>query len=342
MGKKINLTKSPIHSISFLSNDEAWSVVNKGWSLSYVYSLVEIRDIYLLLENLDREYTVEALTNKFVIGTIPYAKKPWDNKGRRVLEIINALVNFGLIDSEKHKPVSSCFERVEPGTPLSQSELDVFRNVFFNYFRFKEFASLFVSPELSNEQRQQITKEEFIERSHPLFCFTSLKGYTDSFFYELSNDPPLYMIQSTGKQEENNGGLLRFWDVFISWGLQLGVLSKFNMRNAGYKLANEKTFACCYFISSPSDIDVHEHVLACSKGQKCIDIADIILSMCLKHRVRVDVAQQLFIDYYKSNEESLSLVRTSEIFIKETEFNKYDVVLYPKYKDSFVSHIIIR
>lgn len=342
MGKIINLNKSPIYSISFLSNDEARSITSKGWSLSYVYSLVEIRDIYLLLENLDKDYTVEALTNNLVIGAIPYAKTPWDKKGRRVLEIINALVNFGLIDSESHKPIPNCFERVEPGTPLSQSDIYIFRNIFFSYFRFKEFASLFVSPNLSNEQRQRVSKKELEERTQPLFCFTSSKGYTDSFFYELSNNAPLYMIQPTREQEENCGGLLRFWDVFISWGLQLGVLSKFNMRNAGYKLANEKTFACCYFVSNHSDIDVREHVMACSKGQKCIDIADIILSICLKHRVRVDVAQQLFIEYYKSNEESLSLVRTSEIFIKETEFNKYDVVLYPKYKDSFVSHIIIR
>lgn len=53
-------------------------------------------------------------------------------------------------------------------------------------------------------------------------------------------------------------------------------------------------------------------------------------------------AKEFIINEYKANTEQISLVRTSEVFIKEREFSKKEKVFYPKYKDSYISHIILR
>lgn len=337
----IDISQSRIDYIHFLSNQEAKSLFGKGWSYSFVYSLIELRDIFIAVRINSLSHGIPVFTENSIINKIPYAKSPWDS--RRVLEAVNALKNFGLIDILTNKCNDDVFEHSLPGCPLSEKDKAVFRDIFFKYFRFVELSSLFVDPMLDKYKRVSLNEDCIINNSAPLYSFISKQGYVDSFFAKLDNNPNLFQIPDFNECGDNNSGLKRFWDVFISWGQQLGVIERFNMKNSGLKLSNEKTFSCSYFISNNADkISVFEFIKDRYIGETFIDIADLILNLCLIYRLTVEVAQDKVLSFYAENIDNVSLIRTSEIFIKERDFSKNDKILYPKYKDSFVSHLKLR
>lgn len=343
MNKIINISSSTIKTINFLSNKEGLDITGKGWSYSFVYSLVELRDIFFAIRKHGVNNGILAFTEQYVKSKIPYTKTSWDS--RRVLEIVNALKNFGLISPHNYldtKVYSFDYESI-PGSELTKNEKAIFTDIFFSYYRFKEIASLFIDPTFDSDKRLSITQESLLKKSHPLFSYISNKSYVDSFFNDLSDTPVIYKFPDKNQQGDNNSGLKRFWDVFISWGQQLNIIERFNMKNGGYKLSNGKTFSCSYFLADQTNtIDFHEFIKQNYFNETCIDIADLLLTLCLEHRIRIKYAQELFVDFYKCNKSSISLIRTSEIFIKEKDFSKNDKIFYPMYNDSFVSHIILR
>lgn len=341
MNNIINIFSSKYKHINFLSNDDSKQLFGKGWSYSFVYSLTELRDIFIAIEKNGLSNGISHFTSKNIINKVPYTKSEWDN--RRVLEVTNALKNFGLLDSRSIVIRPNIFGESRIGDDLSVNDRLVFTEIFFDYFRFKELASLFVNPEIDKYNRESISTNTIIKNSIPLFSFISKKGYVDSFFYKLNNNPDLYVFPDFNEAGDNNSGLKRFWDVFISWGQQLDIIERFNMKNIGFKLSNEKTFNCNYFISSRScNVSIVEFIRDHYEGETCIDLANLVLRLCLEYRIKVEDAHNLIISFYLSNMENVSLIRTSEIFIKEKDFSKNDRVLYPKYHDSFVSHIKIR
>lgn len=342
--KRINIRKSAHVTLRFMSNEEAASIIQKGWTLSYVYSLVELRDVFLVIKkNGHNGISYKDFSNKYLRGKIPYYKKEWDEKGRRYLEIRNALVNFGLIRPETFECSSDFFnDDTIPGSPLTLQDENAFKLIYFSYFRFKEMASLFISPKLEGPQRLKISESQLLYQSKPLFAYISQRGYTDTFFYEVNQNPELYILQETNGDDKYVNGLKRFWDVFISWGIQLHLIEKFNMKSIGCYIENNKTFTCNYIINPQSDIDIESFISKTYGKEKLIDIAELVFYLCFSFRISIATAQQKVIQYHIANPESTSLLRTSEIFIKSSDFSMTDKILYPKYQDSYVSHIKLR
>ena len=130
--------------------------------------------------------------------------------------------------------------------------------------------------------------------------------------------------------------------MFLSWATQLELLERLNMKRQGYLLPNDKSFSAAYFIESGVKVDVQGVLDVKFFRQLLIDISDLVMKLCLQYRCGISIAQQAVIDYYLAHSDVVSLIRTSEIFIKETELNKNDRILYPKYKGSFVSHLKLR
>lgn len=342
--KRIKIQQSRKEILHFLSNEEAQSILKKGWTLSYVYSLVELRDVFLAIKRHGQNgISYKDFSNKYIRGIIPYSKKEWDEKGRRYLEIRNALVNFGLICPETFECSSDFFkDDTIPGSPLTQQDVNAFKQIYFSYFRFKEMASLFINPQLESSQRLQISESQLLYQSKPIFAYISQRGYTDTFFYELNQNPELFILQETNEDAKYISGLQRFWDVFISWGIQLHLIEKFNMKSIGCFIENSKTFTCNYIINPLSDIDIERFISKKYSKEKLIDIAELVFYLCFSFRISIATAQQKVIQYHIANPESTSLLRTSEIFIKSSDFSMTDKILYPKYKDSYVSHIKLR
>lgn len=342
MSTKVDISKASVQYLNLISDDEAKQVLGKGWTLSFVYSFREMRDVFLAFQKYGQcDISVMEFSNRYVKDMIPYEKKPWDEKGRRVLEIKNALINFGLIEKDSLVCRPGVFEEVKPGTALSETDLKVFREIFFGYFRFQEFASLFVSPVMTTAEKQSFTEQQLLADSGPLFYYGALGGRVDAFFYTLDHPSVLYRfpVDEEGKVK---GGFVRFWDLFLSWASQLGLIERLKMKQQGYILSDGKAFNACYFINPQCKIEVQEVLAAKFNHQLLIDISALVMELCLRFRCTIVEAQQAVINFYQSLSDRVSLIRTSEIFIKETELNKNDRILYPKYKGSFVSHIKLR
>lgn len=336
MAKKVDISKAESVYLNMISDAEAREVIHKGWSLSFVYSFQEFRDVYIaFIKHGQGRLSVAEFSNRFVRDEIPFARRPWDDKGRRVLEIKNALINFGFWGTP------GVFEEVEPGAPLSEADMQVFRMVFFDYFRFLEYSSLFLSPKMMTADKLALKEGQILEDSGVLFYYGSVGTRIDSFFYSLDHPATVYKFPNNDKGEAN-GGFVRFWDMFLSWATQLGLVERLNMKRQGYMLSSGKAFSAAYFVNPFSQIDVDAVLDKKFYRQLLIDISNIVMEMCLTFRCSISDAKQAVIDYYQAHPETVSLIRTSEIFIKETELNKNDRILYPKYKDSFVSHIKIR
>lgn len=341
--KYYDTTKSKRINIPFMTNKEALEEYEKGWGYSFVYSLTEIRDIFLTV----KQYGVKSIPDfreKYVVGKIPYSKTKWEE--RRVLEILNALINFGLIDKEYHVLKSNYFAESSVGTPLTQSEKNIFKEVYLNYFRFKELLLLYMNPELifsSKKEIQNITEYNLVHNSNVLYSFMEQGNYVDSFFTQLEDNPIIYTIPEHNQDGDKNGGVKRFWDVFMSWGENLGFLEKFNMVSVGCKLSNNKSFVCSYVLSEKGiTASLLQYVKEIYPDKRSIDLSQLVFKLCTDYRVSCNDAKEFIINEYKANTEQISLVRTSEVFIKEREFSKKEKIFYPKYKDSYISHIFLR
>lgn len=335
-GKRVDQSKAEAVYLNMISDAEAREIIHKGWSLSFVYSFQEFRDVYLAFIKYGQErLSVAEFSNRYVRETIPFVRRPWDDKGRRVLEIKNALINFGFWD----KP--GVFEDVEPGAPLSEADIQIFRKVFFNYFRFQEYSSLFVKPDMTIAEKLALTEERVLEDSSVLFYYGSAGNRIDSFFYTLDHPTTIYKFPNNDNGEVK-GGFVRFWDMFLSWANQLELVERLNMKRQGYLLPGDKAFSAVYFINPFCNVDIQVVLDTKFHRQLLIDISDLVMEVCFAYRCSISVAQQAVIDFYLAQPDRVSLIRTSEIFIKETDLNKNDRILYPKYKGSFVSHLKLR
>ena len=340
---KVDITKARVEYLDLITDAEAWDIIHKGWSLSFVYSFREMRDVFLAFCKYgQKDITVAEFSNRYVKDKIPFEKKTWDNKGRRVLEIKNALINFGLMEKDSLLCKLNVFEDVEPGTSVSEAELLVFRDIFFNYFRFKEFSSLLLSPVMDKQEKLNLTEQRIIGESSVLYYYGTEGGRVDSFFYKLNHPEVIYQIPKSEEDGSVKGGFVRFWDVFLSWANQLGLIERLNMKTQDYILSNGNSFRACYFIDPWCKVDVKTVLEDKFRRQLLIDISDLVMEICLRYRCCISTAQQAVINYYLEFSDIVSLIRTSEIFIKETELNKNDRILYPKYKGSFVSHLKLR
>ena len=136
--KKVDISKAKTEYLNLITETETLEIIHKGWSLPFVYSFQELRDVYLAFCKYGQDGTVAEFSNKHVKGVIPAVRSKWDDNGRRVLEIKNALINFGVMHQKTLVCKKSVFEEVEPGAPLREEDLSVFREIFFQYFRFQE------------------------------------------------------------------------------------------------------------------------------------------------------------------------------------------------------------
>lgn len=338
-----NITNSKRINIPFITNEKAIQKFDKGWGYSYVYSFTELRDIFLTVKIHGVETTKDFL-KKHVKDKIPFSKSRWTH--RRVIEVLNALINFGLIDKDYRVINFNMFFESEIGDSLTQSDKDIFKKIFFNYFRFKELLLLYKDPELlfsADKEVDIINEYNITNDSKILFHFLGKDNYVNSFFLKLEDNPVIYTIPEFNNAGDKNGGVRRFWDVFISWGENLEVLEKFNMTSVGYKLSNKKTFVCSYILSNKDiTIPLIQFVKEIFPNKRSIDLSQLVFHLCTHFRVSVKYAKEFIINEYKKNSDVISLVRTSEIFIKEKEFSSKEKVFYPQYKDSFISHIILR
>lgn len=347
----LHFDRSPRIELPYINDDEAKSLAQeekgykKGWSFSNVYHFSEIRDVYLALREKSYEGK-KAFTEYCLSINLPFVSTPWEE--RRILEQLNALKNFSLIDSD-YKLIKHVFDTGKIGSPISEDDLNVFRDIYFSYFRFKEIFSWFINLNPSSRLSlvNQITEKDIKGSSRPLFAYSERRKLKDTFFRNLKDDVPLYYIKYKDKDSEdevetNKGDLLRFWDVFIKWGATLKEIEHFNLRrDLDIKTSSNKSIVCCYVISEEhKDLDILDYV---SKNYKnnYLYLPELVFRIATEFRWSIEHTQQVIMNQYSQRKELFSIERTSEIFIKRGEIKDEDKILFPKYNDAYISHMVV-
>ena len=331
----IDTTHSVRIQLPSFNEDDAKNIKQKGWSFSYVYNFSEIKDVYLVL----REHSFTNLNDftKYCFDIkLPTVKTKWNS--RRILEHLNALKNFEIIDNN-YNIKQIVFDHSEIGQNVSEEDIIVFRNIYFNYFRFKEIFLWFIDPQKKDRENyiNQLKENEIVLDSKPLFYFSEKSRFTDTFSFELKDNAQLFFIDIDSGED-----LMRFWDVFVKWGQVLGVLEKFNLKNLGIKTIKGNGIGCVYILKN---MEPGFNLLSYIKEKYTgtyIYLPTLVLDMATTFRQSVENIQKIIIDQYKLYKESFSFERTSEIFVKKSDIKSGDKIFFPKYNDAYVSHLIVR
>lgn len=337
--KVIDISKSKQITFQFRSAKDYKNTEGKGWSFSNVYSFEEIRDLYILLMENGYIESVEKFTAKRVIPLVMPKGKSWTS--RRVREILNAMVNFNWFERNTNgcnywlTTKTPLFLSESLGKELTDCELDIFKKVFFEYERFREYLSLY---HIDNNS------DDVIINSIPIYSFSAEDRYTDVFFKSLDDNVDLMCIKDEDSSGQKSSGFKSFWDVFVSWAQKLNLMEKFNSNIFNMRLSNGKSFSCSYFNSSK---DVCLPPLPCIlkdlyPNRKVIDVNKLIFKICIIYRKPVKEVKEYIILQYSIYKKYISIVRTSEIFINRSEKKDDNAIAYPKYENSFISHLIIQ
>lgn len=332
MQKFIDLSKSKSNALTTLSSVMVrdMSIDNKGWTFSYVYHLIELKDIYLILKTTPYKKPKEIISNTKQIG-LQYVSTPWEE--RRVLEQINALKNFRLIDSNGGI-LKNVFENSTIGEPLSTTDLYVFREIYFTYFRFKEIHSWFTEPSEKNrcEALKRVTPNTLKENSLVLFPLANESRFTNTFLLKNENSFESFII------EKGNEDLMRFWDVYVKWGQELDLIEKFSTKELDLKFSSyNNSLSCVYHKKKiPTDFDLY-NFLKTEYNSRYIQIPRLIFKLALKYRYSIEEIKKEIVEQSLRKGSRISLQRTSEIFIREK-----GKVFFPKYRDSYISHLMLQ
>ncbi|MFH0736526.1 MAG: hypothetical protein V1773_18035 [bacterium] len=341
----INIDKSISIPIKLVTEKEEDRENNKKWSFSFVYYFTEIRDIYLMLKNF-LEIENDFGKSKSFLGAfaeycrkkeLPYVKKKWSD--RKVLEVLNALKNFGLINNIDNSIKKNVFQDVNIGDKnISSKDYAVFKEIYFSYFRFKEIFSWFIDPSIVNKKDfvDNLKEDEIINNSNVLFTFSNISRFTDSFITELKNDTPIYSLN------KDQLDVARFWDVFIKWGTELELIEKYSLAQIDIKTSTTKNISCVSILTNNTiKLDLYEYLIT-NYRESYIHIPDLVLRLICEYRIKLKSIHEFIINSYIANKEKFTLDRTSEIFIKKSEIKENEKILYPIYINSYISHIKVR
>lgn len=281
----------------------------KGWSYSNVYYLRDIKDIYLvLLDNCNLSNALDVCIYCDSNGITSENGKVWTERG--VLEIINALRNFGLICVNSLTPLRGELFEAGINDGLEQNDLMVFKDIFYNYFRFREFINLF----RQGEGNMSGTVYYFMDNSR--FVNRFIKPDCETVFYI----------------EDCHSEVMRFWDVFLKWGLYLNVLDRIS--NIEMRSGLHRNLSAAYFIEPmPSSFSIINAIEELQLGSY-IYIPEAIKELSLKYHYST---RSLVSEIIKECEdgEHFQLQSTSAIFVPNRDRD-----LFPVVDNTYMSHLL--
>lgn len=313
----IDIAKSEHH--KFLSQEE--NNEGKKWSYSYVYFLEDLKVVYNLLCN-DTTRTIPNLLNTCNShNIISKSGKKWTN--RNLLEIVNALKNFGLISIDENRPINvNLFSNKEDR--LTEQDLKIFKDIYISYFRFREFHQLFINSE------QQPSLEILYNESNPIFSFSSFGRFVNSFMIDCTNYE--YIIEIDNKDSE----IMRFWDVYIKWGETLGLIEKFPLKAWGiHFIPSVKSLNIVYYKKTmPRNYSIFDFIDNEFQAEY-IYIPEIIKLLIINERFALEDIKSKLIDECIKMPHRYRAQSTSAIFVqKKEEF------LFPLMGNTYITHLL--
>ncbi len=285
----------------------------KGWSYSYVYYLRNLKDIYLLLYRYGGISIPKLLKICKTDNVQSENGKEWNE--RYLLEFVNALKNFDLIDTNNNPTSDSLFEsRInEPLTPRDKS---VFVKIYANYFRFQEFHNLFGG--FSNRENSMI-----------IYAYMDNCRFYNRFVCADKN--AVFYI------ENNHQDMMRFWDVYTKWGTTLYVLNKGSLASFDISTLNEElknAYLLNLSIPVPENFSILDYV-SNVLNSKYIYIPELERDLIFRYKYSIDSIKEKLVIETNQRSNEYRLQRTSEMLVDGNT-----KVLLPYVENVYMSHII--
>lgn len=295
----------------------------KKWSYSFVYYLEDLRNIYRLYDENDID-TIPALLKICKEKAV----KSWSGKEwnlRNLLEQVNALKNFRLLEKEGGKVVRpGLFSATNPDSPLSEPELAVFKEIYFSYFRFVEFHKLMA------KDSDVITEDSMSRNSRPIMYYMQDNRFTNR--YILSLEPELTIAGIT----DEHADMMRFWDVYVKWGISLNLLRKYSIKPFGITTSpNVKGLGMAYIYNRmPETFSIFDYMSEVMEGSY-LYIPDIVYAVMTDRRYAVEEIIAKIAEECVERSDVYRAQSTSAIFINEKED-----FLFPKIGNTYITHLL--
>lgn len=283
----------------------------KGWSYSFVYYLNDLKAIYLILQNVNCPISVpELLTICIEEKVESESGKKWTN--RNLLEILNALKNFDLIDKSSNVPIAgNLFTTDSMG--LTEKDKNIFRKIYKSYFRFTDFHKIFAS----------INDTPAI-----VYAFKEGQRFFNRFVRVDKNE--LYYIESSHQDT------MRFWDVYTKWGESLGELNKCLVSSFGIQIINpvfKNIYVYNLTSSIPKDFSICEYIQNKMYGTSYY-IPDIEWSLIKEYGFSIEEIKKCILNELALNN-TFRLQKASFLTVEPDELK-----LFPVVNNTFMSHIL--
>ena len=287
---------------------------NTAWSYFNVYSLRDFRDIYNVIYKNSNVRSLSSLLsycNELRIKS--ESGKVWSE--RNLLEIVNALKKTGLLDLKSMEPLAGGLFKSDYNESLSIEDIQVLRRIFFSYFRFNDFISLF-----RNDNKGSV---EFV------VAYMAGSRFFNNFAVLYSNT--IYGIEDTKKN------VMRFWDVFTKWGMVLKVLNKCSLKALNIDCVSwevQNGYLLNLTVQMPLGFSVLHYVKE-NFLSECIYIPDLERELILKYGFHIDDIKTAIVEECVKHSDLYRLQRITEIFIEQGER-----LLFPFVDGSYMSHIL--
>lgn len=284
---------------------------NLGWSYFNVYSLNDFKNIYNVYYNCSEVRSIPSLLEHCKrLGLVSETGKKWTR--RNLLEIVNALKKTGLLDIKTSEPLAGSIFDSNCNGVLTRDDIQILRNVFFSYFRFRDFLNV-----VKSESGGFIISYMYDSR-----FFNRFLSYDKKVLYSL---------------DESKQTAMRFWDVFTKWGMSLRAINKCSLMALNID-------CCCYEIQNgylvklseemPKEFDILQYINN-HFSIECVYIPDVERELIIEYGFHIDDIKDAIVKACISNSDKYRLQRITEIFIGQGERS-----LFPFLDGTYMSHIL--
>lgn len=285
----------------------------KAWSYSNVYYLRDLRDIYLMLYEGFCGDSIKAIWNFISLNNIQSENEKNGWTERKILEYLNALKNFKLIDAY-NTPIKGRLYTSSIGDPLSNVDKQIFCNIYFSYFRFKMFLDFFKK-----------------ETENPTMVYAYMEGnrFFNRFYTSVENTE-YYLL-------DEHSDAMRFWDVTLKWGKVLGVLNRCPLSildvSSNYFDIN-KTTAVCLSRDIPSHFKVLQYILE-HENSSMVYIPNAIWKIVMQFGYSVEQIKTKILTECLLPDSPFCLQKASAIFVSNKEAE-----MLPIANNAYMSHLL--
>lgn len=284
----------------------------KGWSYSFVYYLQDLKNIYNIIYSKNRAIAnTELLAICQELNIKSESGKQWT--GRNLMEIVNALKNFDLVDLSTNKAMAGAIFSTESRI-LTEKDLSVFRRIYLSYFRFTDFHRMFNS--IGNKPTL-------------IYAFKDEQRFFNRFARIDNNE--IYCIDNTHQDT------MRFWEVYTKWGETLGKLNKCLVTSFGITINNplcRNVYVCGLTNPIPSNFSICEYLLKKMQGPSYY-IPSIEWNLIQEYGFHVEAIKERILQECSSKNHSFRLQKASFLTVDHDELK-----LFPICGNTYMSHII--